>query len=165
MKIIWLRVKNTYERVVYRLIRDIYTQKMLLGIITYTFLSDLNTFLSDLIKFLRIVSHILIALAYENPELFHLICVLSVLSVLGIFSVVLLIVNIYKISRRLVDFFFRKFTRQQLRQSEIIHGYIDISMNYFDIFIILYILYIFIILQKIGKNISLLCEFSFFLNT
>jgi hypothetical protein len=79
---------------------------MLLGIITYTFLSDLNTFLSDLIKFLRIVSHILIALAYENPELFHLICVLSVLSVLGIFSVVLLIVNIYKISRRLVDFFF-----------------------------------------------------------
>ncbi len=84
---------------------------MLLGIITYTFLSDLNTFLSDLIKFLRIVSHILIALAYENPELFHLICVLSVLSVLGIFSVVLLIVNIYKISRRLVDFFFRKFTR------------------------------------------------------
>ena len=165
MKIIWLRVKNTYERVVYGLIRDIYIQKMLLGIITYTFLSDLNTFLSDLIKFLRIVSHILIALAYENPELFHLICVLSVLSVLGIFSVVLLIVNIYKISRRLVDFFFRKFTRQQLRQSEIIHGYIDISMNYFDIFIILYILYIFIILQKIGKNISLLCEFSFFLNT
>ena len=106
LRLLWLRVKNTYERVVYRLIRDIYTQKMLLGIITYTFLSDLHTFLSDLIKFLRIVSHILIALAYENPELFHLICVLSVLSVLGIFSVVLLIVNIYKISRRLVDFFF-----------------------------------------------------------
>ena len=158
LRLLWLRVKNTYERVVYGLIRDIYIQKMLLGIITYTFLSDLK-------KFLRIVGQMLIALVYENPELFHLIGVLSVLSVLGIFSVVLLIVNIYKISRRLVDFFFRKFTRQQLRQSEIIHGYIDISMNYFDIFIILYILYIFIILQKIGKNISLLCEFSFFLNT
>jgi hypothetical protein len=72
---------------------------MLLGIITYTFLSDLK-------KFLRIVGQMLIAPVYENPELFHLIGVLSVLSVLGIFSVVLLIVNIYKISRRLVDFFF-----------------------------------------------------------
>jgi len=99
LRLLWLRVKNTYERVVYGLIRDIYIQKMLLGIITYTFLSDLK-------KFLRIVGQMLIALVYENPELFHLIGVLSVLSVLGIFSVVLLIVNIYKISRRLVDFFF-----------------------------------------------------------